>query len=75
MGDALRRQNSFSIQERYQELIDRLYAIPQGVQTPDSIYPHLSLVDLADDETWNRFFGVMEWVVARVTSAATRGLT
>ena len=75
IGDALKRQNPSNIEERYQELLDRLYEIPQVVQTPDSIYPHIALVDLADEETWDRFFGVMDWAVARITSAAQRGLT
>lgn len=74
-GESLKKQNPFSFDEQYAELIERLYAIPQVVRTPDSIYPHLSLRALDDSATWDEFFGVMDWVVKRVKSAVSRGLS
>jgi hypothetical protein len=73
-GEGLQRQTPFNIAATYQGLLDRLYAIPQVVKTPKSVFPHISLSALADDEVWDRFFDVMGSVVDRVKRAAARGL-
>jgi hypothetical protein len=74
-GEGLRRQNPFDIRANYQELLDKLYAIPQVVKTPKSVFPHIALADLADDDVWDRFFDVMGSVVDRVKRSAARGLS
>jgi hypothetical protein len=74
-GEGLQRQTPFNIAATYQGLLDRLYAIPQVVKTPKSVFPHISLTALADDEVWDRFFDVMGSVVDRVKRAAARGLS
>ena len=41
----------------------------------DTHNSHIAPIDLDDNDTGDRVFGVMEPVVERITSAACRGLT
>jgi hypothetical protein len=48
---------------------------PQVVRTDQAIYPNIVLVQLADKDTWERFFSVIEWVLAKVRRSVERGLS
>lgn len=73
-GEELYRNPPFNVSTKRSELIDRLYAIPQVVQTEKNTYPHIPLVALADSTTWDRYFGVVEWAIEQIKRSAARGL-
>jgi hypothetical protein len=74
-GEELDRHAPFKIGTKYDELLRRLYEIPEVVRTEKGFYPHVPLAALADGPKWDAFFGVMEWAIGEIKRAAARGLS
>ena len=73
-GDKLRRHAPFNMERNWDQVLERLYAIPQVKRTEGKTYPNILLRDLQDQGTWSAFFGVVDEVIDRVRRAADRGL-
>jgi len=72
-GEGLRRHHPFRMEQRWQSVLDQLYAIPHVVETPKGFYPNILLRDLDDRAVWSAFFGVIEALMAEVRRSADRG--
>ena len=73
-GDKLRRHAPFNMERNWDQVLERLYAIPQVKRTEGKTYPNILLRDLQDQGTWSAFFGIVDEVIDRVRRAADRGL-
>jgi hypothetical protein len=73
-GEVLRRHHPFKIEKNWQDVLDRLYQIPNVVQTELGFYPNVLLRDLAKSGIWDRFFRVIDWIEAQVRRSVDLGI-
>jgi hypothetical protein len=68
-GPSLRETRPFSSMVGYDDLLDRVFAIPGMMTTPKEKYPNISLRELADPATWDEFTRVFFGIIADVHTA------
>ena len=73
-GKEIRQRHPFTLKNRWDEVVARLYEIPEVVETEGGYYPHIGLNALSDSETWTAFFTVVDDVVGALRRSAERGI-
>lgn len=68
-GRALREVRPYSTMVGYDDLLERVLAIPGMASTVKDEYPNISLEELGNQATWEHFTQVFEEIIAEIRSA------